>query len=218
MNTIMKKSLFSCVLLAISISSYSQDNFENSNIEFNSKDRYSFLMSEQIDNSGLHLEFDAGYAPLGIWSVKETTGTEVKELKANYTVAANIALVYQTAGEFYIGGGTGVHMQQLSWEDGGKPYSKSYGIPLYMRIGAGRGYQGAKKVSFYMNGDIGLLVGTGDLKTSFMLDAQAGIYYGTTKIGIGFISTKPNPDAYFEKEISKGHNVAFGLFMGFRIF
>jgi hypothetical protein len=234
MKTIIKSSLVCCTLLIMSANCYSQNNLGN-NKNFNS-----FMGREYVDNSGLHLEFDAGYAPFAFWSVSDvlttttevlvtdkntsevtksvSTKTEARELKANYTVGANLALVYQWKSDIYLGGGTGVRMQELSWEGEGKPYSKNWGIPIYLRAGITEGFQGIKKVSMYANADIGLLIGTGDLKTSIFTDIQAGIYYGTTKIGLGFMSTKPNPDSYFDYEIAKGLNLAFGLFMGFRIF
>lgn len=234
MKTIIKSSLACCTLLIMSANCYSQNNLENRLI-FNS-----FPEIEYVDNSGLHLEFDAGYAPFGIWSVSETstkttevlvtdkitsettktvgTITEEKELKASYAVGANLALVYQWRGDIYLGGGTGVRMQELSWKGDGKPYSRNWGIPFYLRFGATQGFQGIKKTSFYLNGDLGILIGTGDLKTSLLTDIQAGIYYGTTKIGLGFMTTKPNYESYFDHEIDTGFNLAFGLFMGFRIF
>lgn len=239
MKAIIKKSLIGCTLLMISVNAFSQDYLEKSNLEFNNSN-YSFPQREWIDNSGLHLEFDAGYAPFSFWSVSQTltTTTEtsvtdkntsevtnsvstkkvVKELKADYTVGANFALVYQWKSDAYLGGGTGVRMQQLSWEGDGKPYSRNWGFPIYLRAGVTEGYQGAKKVSLYGNADLGLLMGTGDLKTTPYFDLQVGIYYGTTKIGVGVMTTKPDPDNYFNEEIAKGVNVAIGLFMGFRIF
>lgn len=240
MKTIIKSSLACCTLLIMSANCYSQDYLEKSNYEFHDKDNYSFPMRKWVDNSGLHLEFDAGYAPFVFWSVSDvkttttevlvtdkktsevtksvTTKTEARELKASYTVGANLALVYQWNNDVYFGGGTGIRMQELSWEGEGKPYSRDWGFPIYLRVGTTEGFQGIKKVSLYANADIGLLVGTGDLKTSIFTDVQAGIYYGTTKIGLGFMSTKPNPDSFFGKEYAKGLNIAIGLFMGFRIF
>ena len=173
---------------------------------------------QHVKNKGLHLEFDAGYAPLDFWKVETTSQTAKKVLKADYTVGANLALVHQFESEFFLGGGTGVRMQQLSWEGEGEPYSKSYGFPFFVRFGATEGPLSPQKISYYLNADFGLMVGAGDLKTSIFGDVQGGIYYGSTKIGIGFMSTKPNPDNYFEQEIAKGYNVAVGLFMGFRIF
>ena len=170
-----------------------------------------------IATKGLHFEFDANYSPLGSWKTK-ASGTDVNdgEEKVNYGFGANVALVHQF-NEFYIGGGTGIRLLGLGWitEDGGSKFSKAYGLPFSIRGGVCDAV--SEKVAFFLNGDIGIIAGLDKMRTSLLYECNVGIYYGTTKIGIGIMPTKPEEKCFFGKNLTDGFEISPFIQLGFRI-
>lgn len=175
------------------------------------------LVKAKIAQQGWHFDFDAAYSPIGLYEISAQSSAKRAILKVNHTLGANIALVYQMKNGMRIGGATGVRAQQLEYsEDGDGNVSMSYGIPLYGRFGFVESI--SNDIAFYMDANLGILFGSNDLKTSFLWEAQLGVYYGNAKIGIGIMPTSPKPERFFKGE-DIGNKVALnlGLFLGFAI-
>lgn len=174
-------------------------------------------LKPKITQKGWHFDFDAAYSPFGMYKVSITTPEKNSVLKVNHTLGANVALVYQMENNLRIGGGTGIRSQQLEFsENGSGEVSTSYGIPLYGRFGAVQSFPN-KKGAGYFDINLGILLGTDDLKTSLLWEAQAGVYYGNTKIGIGIMPTTPKPKRFFGEDLGTKVALNVGLFLGFTI-
>lgn len=194
---------------------YKGDNWHKSDTLF-----YRHKKVLNVVKKGLHVDFDAAFSPFGGgWKVAKTeTNYEATE-KINYTVGANVALVYQTKGDVRVGGGTGIRIQQLEYvENGAGQLSKSYGIPLYARAGIGRAV--SKNLAIGIDINLGILIGTNNLKTSPLWDAQFSCNYNNAKIGIGWMSTNPKGETFipeYKSDLRNGYALNFALFLGFTI-
>lgn len=230
----MKKTIITTAILAVFAC---QNTWAQNTVELKRDTRVVSYESDgnELEASGWHMELDAGYAPITSW--KSSVGD--KALKGDYAVGLKLALVYQFPGsDFYLGGVTGLKMYQMSWSggetllntptaDGKKSFtltgkyedsiSKSYNIPVCARFGACSAI--SKDVAWFFHIDAGVQFGTNDLKSiSFCGEAQAGMYYKSTKIGLGLMAFRPKADKYFGSDENKGFDTCFGLFLGFRLF
>lgn len=185
-------------------------------------DGYSKKLAK-VATKGLHVDVDAAFSPFGGgWGVektltdKETSLKTEASLRVNYTAGANVALVYQFRNALHIGGGTGIRLQQLEFvENGASQLYKSYGIPLYVRGGFCEAF--TESFALYADVNVGILIGTNNLKTTPMFEVQVGANYNSAKIGIGFMSTRPKTEPFIPEMKDNNFAVSPALFLGFTL-
>lgn len=176
----------------------------------------------ETSRKGFHFDFEGFYGiPVGFSSdqkmERDGEAPEIRTVRSKQTVGLQTAFVYQFKSAFYLGGVTGVRMQQMRFtENENIMVTESYGVPLMARFGFCDAF--SKKASYFGQIDGGVLLGTKDLKTSVQFEFQAGIYYGNAKIAVGTFMDKPKSKRIFGNETLKGgYNMAIALVLGLRI-
>lgn len=170
---------------------------------------------------GLHLELETFFSPFNMYGVTSSgtaAGHIYGKLENVNTYAINAALVHQFKGEvdLYIGGGTGFVSGQLHWRsDVGSESTNSFVLPVFVRVGALSPI--SRKVSGFLNADLGVGIGLEKAKTALHGNLQMGIYYGSTKIALSFLAFKPDSEYFFKEDLNNKFGGGFGLTVGVRI-